>query len=102
MTKSAAERPILGETSRAHALRDASWVAAFLGVSTDVVYAWAKSGELPSIRLGRILRFNPEAIRAWVARHTNPPANSPTPGNSAKSASVSGATLRPPADGGMR
>ena len=42
-------------------------VAAFLRSSTSWVYKAAEKGELPCIRLGAMLRFDPQAIRALVA-----------------------------------
>jgi excisionase family DNA binding protein len=41
-------------------------VAAYLGVSRSQVYAWAARGELPALRLGRLLRFSPGQVRAWA------------------------------------
>ncbi len=37
-------------------------VAEFLGVHERTVYDWAAAGQIPSIRLGRSLFFDPEAI----------------------------------------
>jgi len=48
--------------------------AAALGVSLPTVYAWAASGFLPCVRLGRAVRFDPEVVRAWVERLSAPPA----------------------------
>ena len=48
------------------ALRDVAWVAAFLNVSKSWVYQATASGALPCIRVGAAVRFDPEAIRAWV------------------------------------
>ena len=56
----------LGQLSREHALRGVAWVAEFLNVSKSWVYQAAASGTLPSIRVGAALRFDPEAIRAWL------------------------------------
>jgi excisionase family DNA binding protein len=49
-------------------------VARALRVSRSWVYAKAESGELPSLRLGGLLRFDPEAVRRFAM----------TPGNSAR------------------
>jgi excisionase family DNA binding protein len=40
--------------------------ATFLGMSESWVYTAARSGVLPAIRLGRAVRFDPGALRAWV------------------------------------
>jgi excisionase family DNA binding protein len=41
-------------------------VALFLNLSESWVYQAASSGSLPCIRIGSRLRFEAEAIRAWV------------------------------------
>lgn len=38
-------------------------VAAILGVSAQSVRRWAKKGELPAIRIGKLWRFDPAVIR---------------------------------------
>jgi excisionase family DNA binding protein len=47
-------------------LWDASRASSFLGVSTSWVYHRAAAGTIPCIRVGHNLRFDPEALRAWV------------------------------------
>ena len=45
-------------------------VAEYLQASRSWVYQKSESGELPSLRVCGLLRFEPEAIRAWVkGRH---------------------------------
>lgn len=39
-------------------------VALLLGVSTETVVAWCKSGEIPSMRCGRTWLISPDALRA--------------------------------------
>ena len=41
-------------------------VAKFLRASTSWVYKAAERDQLPSIRIGAMLRFDPTAIRAWL------------------------------------
>jgi excisionase family DNA binding protein len=41
-------------------------VARALKVSRSWVYARASSGELPSLRVGGLLRFSPEAVRRFA------------------------------------
>lgn len=48
------------------ALWDVSECAAFLGLSPSWVYKRAQAGELPAVRIGAALRFEPEEIRAWL------------------------------------
>jgi len=43
-------------------------VATYLGVSKSWVYQHAEAGDLPCLRVGALLRFDPDAIRTW-ARH---------------------------------
>lgn len=46
-------------------------VAELLAVSPDTVRRWAARGELPCIRLGRLLRFRPSDVDAWLRRRTS-------------------------------
>lgn len=54
-------------------LWDAKDVALFLKVSRSWVYQKAEAGDLPYLRVGGLVRFEPEAIRAW-ARGVHSPA----------------------------
>jgi excisionase family DNA binding protein len=47
-------------------LWDALDVARFLKVSRSWVYERTMAGELPSIRIGGLRRFDPEAIKAYA------------------------------------
>jgi excisionase family DNA binding protein len=44
-------------------------VALRLGLSKQKIYALATSGELPSIRLGRSLRFEPRDVDRFIRDH---------------------------------
>ena len=48
-------------------------VAEMLAVKPDTVRRWAATGDLPCVRLGRLLRFRAQDINAWVAQHVSPP-----------------------------
>lgn len=48
------------------ALWDAARTAEQLGMSQSWVYKAAERGDLPCVRLGSALRFEPEAVRRWV------------------------------------
>ena len=48
------------------ALWTADEVAAFIKCSVSYVYKSAERGELPCVRVGRMLRFKPDAVRALV------------------------------------
>lgn len=42
-------------------------VAAFLGVPVQTLYCWRMTGEgPPAFKLGKHLRFDPDAVRAWL------------------------------------
>ena len=47
-------------------LWDARDVAGYFKASRSWVYQQAEAGLLPSLRIGGLLRFNPEAVRAWA------------------------------------
>lgn len=46
-------------------------VAEILQVSRASVYRWAESGALPAVRLGRAVRFHPEAVEELIRRGLN-------------------------------
>ena len=51
-------------------------VAALLLVKPDTVRRWAARGEIPCLRLGRLLRFRREDLDAWLhSRESGGPAN---------------------------
>ena len=47
-------------------LLTAEEVAERLGVSKDWVWAQARAGTIPHVRLGRYRRFRAEAVEAWI------------------------------------
>ena len=47
-------------------LLTAEEVAERLGVTKDWVWAQARAGRIPHVRLGRYRRFREEAAKAWV------------------------------------
>jgi excisionase family DNA binding protein len=50
----------------AESLWTADDVARFLRVSRSWVYHRAEAGELPCLRIGGLLRFEPDAVRAFM------------------------------------
>ncbi len=56
--------PVSAPTSARDGLWDANDVAAFLKVSRSWVYHRAEAGQLPCVRVGGLLRFDPSTIRA--------------------------------------
>lgn len=61
-------------------LWDAKDVAAFLKVSRSWVYLHTEDGTLPSLRIGGLRRFDPEAIRAYARGEWKPTPVVPFPG----------------------
>jgi excisionase family DNA binding protein len=55
-------------------LLTAEQVAERLGVTKEWVWAQARSGRIPHVRLGRYCRFREEAIEAWVIQLESEPA----------------------------
>lgn len=49
-------------------------VAAFVGLHVQTIYEKARLGEIPSLKIGRVLRFRPSEIQAWVNAQANPSA----------------------------
>ena len=60
-------------------LWDVGKTASFLGVSTKWVYERASRGEIPCIHLGGCRRFDPAAIRHWLAHGGSRPSISGAP-----------------------
>lgn len=41
-------------------------LARMLDVADQSIYKWAKDGTIPSVRVGRSLRFSRQAIEKWL------------------------------------
>lgn len=54
-------------TTPQRTLINASVAGDRLGVSTHRVYELVRSGELPSVRLGRTIRIDPAALETFIA-----------------------------------
>jgi excisionase family DNA binding protein len=54
-------------------------VRRYLRVSRSWVYGAAARGEIPSLRIGGLLRFDPDAVRAWAHRAPSAPIPLPRP-----------------------
>ncbi len=59
-------------------------VAEFLQCSRDFVYEHAEDGTLPCLRIGGLLRFDPESIRRWARGELSPTRVLPAPRASAE------------------
>jgi excisionase family DNA binding protein len=40
-----------------------------LCIKRSTLYAWAEQGMIPHVKLGRLLRFDPDEIEAWLQNH---------------------------------
>ncbi len=47
-------------------------VAEATQLARSTVYQWATDGRLPSIKMGAAVRFERDAIEAWLRRHMRP------------------------------
>ncbi len=50
------------------ALLEAKDVAAWLGVKEDYVRDLGRKGEIPTVKIGKYVRFERDSIREWIAR----------------------------------
>ena len=51
------------------ALRNVKEVSEWLQVKRSTIYLWAEQGMIPHLKLGRLLRFDPDEIEAWLQAH---------------------------------
>ena len=56
-----------------NSLMTADDVAQYLCVKRSWVYAEARAGRIPHVRLGRYTRFNRESVEAWAAERERGP-----------------------------
>lgn len=43
--------------------------AAIARCSVKTVYAWAARGDIPRVKLGRLVRFYHSDVMAWISQH---------------------------------
>lgn len=58
-------------------LLDAAAASELLNVPKSWVLAEARAGRIPHVRLGRYVRFEPDALRAWWRDRRRGPQTSP-------------------------
>ncbi len=63
---------MLANADTDESLWTATDVAQYLKVSRSWVYHRSESGELPYVRIGALLRFQPNAIRAYAEQSATP------------------------------
>jgi excisionase family DNA binding protein len=47
-------------------------LAEWLGISPRTVDEWVRNREVPFVRVGRLVRFEPDEIRKWIAARRQP------------------------------
>ena len=58
---------------------DITTLAERLGIKRSTLYAWAEQGNIPHLKLGRLLRFDPDEIEAWLQAHRQEATLEPIP-----------------------
>jgi len=48
---------------------DIAALAESLRIKRSTLYAWAEQGTIPYLKLGRLLRFDPDEIETWLQAH---------------------------------
>jgi excisionase family DNA binding protein len=62
--------PVVSNGSVGKRLLNAEEAAGYLGLKVDTVYKKARLRELPSVKVGRSLRFDVKALERFVEQHT--------------------------------
>lgn len=73
----AREAPEGGEGAGVKRLVDIQAVADALGVKACTIYNMVSRREIPFTKVGRLTKFDPEAIDAWLAQHSFSPLRRP-------------------------
>jgi excisionase family DNA binding protein len=58
---------------------DIAALAERLQIKRSTLYAWAEQGTIPYLKLGRLLRFDPDEIEAWLQAHRQKVTPAPMP-----------------------
>jgi excisionase family DNA binding protein len=67
---SSAKAPVPQARQKMERLLSVDEVAEFLGIPVATLYQWRHKGAGPeAYRVGRHLRYEPAAVRAWLAEH---------------------------------
>jgi excisionase family DNA binding protein len=67
------ESELASAADRSEPLLRPAEVARLLACSSKTVYAWASSGFLPCVRLGRLVRFRALDVKRFVEAHAETP-----------------------------
>jgi len=57
---------------------DVAALAERLLIKRSTLYSWAEQGTIPHLKLGRLLRFDPDEIEAWLQDHRRDGIPEPT------------------------
>jgi excisionase family DNA binding protein len=60
-------------------LLDAKDVAAWLGVKEDYVRDLGRKGKIPTVKIGKYVRFERDSIRKWIAQQRDLNDRAPVP-----------------------
>lgn len=55
------------DSSQKSSLLNVEDISELLGVKVATIYGWVSEGYIPHIKLGRLVRFNLDAVFEWVA-----------------------------------
>jgi excisionase family DNA binding protein len=58
---------------------DIAALAERLRIKRSTLYVWAEQGTIPHLKLGRLLRFDPDEIEVWLQAHRQEATSGPTP-----------------------
>lgn len=50
-------------------------LAEMLGISPETVYGWTSQKRIPYIKVGRLVRFDQDEVKAWLSKSTVMPYN---------------------------
>ena len=56
-------------------LLTAPQAAEYLGISIHTLRQWVSQHRVPLVKLSRAVRFDPAALAAWIAEHSQPARN---------------------------
>ncbi len=61
-------RKRVNQSPRLEPLLDVEQLAKILGLRCSFIYSGARSGKIPSVKIGKYLRFSPVQIKKWLER----------------------------------
>jgi excisionase family DNA binding protein len=53
-------------------------MAAYIRKTEHAIYKMVERGQIPCVKLGQALRFDPAAIQAWIHEHSIPATEPPS------------------------